>query len=135
MTFKTRLMIRVAALSVAVATMSGGMASAQSNSYAAAITKQSPSEGIPLGNVANPKAALTNAKIYDQSGVIIGFVDKVILGDGGKAVELSVDVGNYRGMGTKMVAMRAGDFKFDTAHKTLVTSLTNAQIQVIAGEH
>jgi hypothetical protein len=76
-----------------------------------------------------------SAKIYDQKGVIIGFVDKVILDAGGKAVELRVDVGNYLGMGTKMVAMMAGDFKFDTGHKTLITNLTNAQIQVIAGGH
>ncbi len=90
---------------------------------------------IPLSNVAHPEAALTDAKIYDQKGVIIGFVDKVILDAGGKAVELKVDVGNYPGMGTKMVAMMAGDFKFDTGHKTLITNLTNAQIQVIAGGH
>lgn len=134
MAFKSHLVFRAAALTIAAATLSG-IPSVQAYSAAATASKASPSASISLTNVAHPEAALTDAKIYDQKGVIIGFVDKVILDAGGKAVELRVDVGNYLGMGTKMVAMMAGDFKFDTGHKTLITNLTNAQIQVIAGGH
>jgi hypothetical protein len=134
MIIKSRFVFRAAALMIAGAALSG-TPSVQAYSAAANPPKASPSAGIALANVAHPEAALTNAKIYDQKGVIIGFVDKVILDSGGKAVELRVDVGNYLGMDTKMVAMMVGDFKFDTGHKTLITNLTNAQIQVIAGAH
>ena len=134
MKFKNRVVFRAAALTLAGAALSG-VPSPQAYSAAATAFKASPSASIPLSNVAHPEVSLTDAKIYDQKGVIIGFVDKVILDAGGKAVELRVDVGNYLGMGTKMVAMMAGDFKFDTGHKTLITNLTNAQIQVIAGGH
>lgn len=134
MIFKSRFVCRAAALMIAGAALSG-IPSVQAYSATATASKASPSAGIALANVVHPEAALTNAKIYDQKGVIIGFVDKVILDSGGKAVELRVDVGNYLGMDTKMVAMMAGDFKFDTGQKTLVTNLTNAQIQVIAGAH
>jgi hypothetical protein len=86
-----------------------------------------PSAGTLLSNVVHPEAALTNAKIYARTGIIIGFVDQVTLDAGGKAVELRAGVGNCLGMGTKMVAMMAGDFRFDTGRKTLITSLANAQ--------
>jgi hypothetical protein len=45
---------------------------------------------IPLSDVANPKAALANAKVENQSGAAIGFVGEIILDRSGKPVELKI---------------------------------------------
>jgi hypothetical protein len=131
MTFKISLTARVAALTIAGAAMNDGVAMAQGYPPAAAAhSTSSQLASIPLSDVANPTAALANAKVQDQTGAAIG---EIILDRSGKPVELKIGVGNYLGLGTKLVSMRAGDFKFDKDHKTLLKSLTKNQIHAIAG--
>ena len=92
-----------------------------------------PMVGVPLNEVKNPKATLDNVMIHDQTGASGGTVNDVLIDGTGTPVELKVDVGNYLGMGTKVVALRASEFKFDQQHKLLVTALTKNQIHAIAG--
>jgi PRC-barrel domain protein len=92
-----------------------------------------PMVGVPLNEVKNPKVTLDNIMIHDQTGASVGTVSDVLVDGTGTAVELQVDVGNYLGMGTKMIAIRASNFKYDQEHKRLVTGLTKNQIHAIAG--
>jgi hypothetical protein len=109
---------------VAVAQNYGSTAGASSTSAA-------PAAGVALRDVVNPKVTLANAKIQDQSGTSIGTVNDVLLDANGRPSEIKADVGGFLGIGSKVVAMKASDFKFDKDHKVLMTSLNKSQIQAM----
>jgi sporulation protein YlmC with PRC-barrel domain len=70
------------------------------------------------------------ADVYDRDNKKLGDVQDVVLDKSGRVAAVVVNVGGFLGMGTKNVAVKFSDIKFDNRRLTL--DRTKAQLQQAA---
>ena len=86
---------------------------------------------VSLDKVSNPEGRLANASVQDKNGVKVGTVRKVLVDAGRNPTALQVDVGGFLGMGAKVVAIRAGDLRYEQDRNVLTTTLRKPQIEAL----
>ncbi|HTE43047.1 MAG TPA: hypothetical protein VK629_19645 [Steroidobacteraceae bacterium] len=84
---------------------------------------------VPATSVGDSARTLASAKVDDMRGNIIGPVRKVTTGTTGKLETVHVNVGGWLGIGERVVALKATDFKYIPTRNILVTNLTKQQVQ------
>jgi len=70
---------------------------------------------VSLDKVSNPEGRLAHASVQDKNGTSVG----------------TVDVGGFLGMGTKMVAIKASDLRYEQDRNVLTTTLNKPQIEAL----
>jgi len=86
---------------------------------------------VSLDKVSNPEGRLANASVQDKNGVKVGTVRKVFVDANRNPTALQVDVGGFLGMGTKVVAIKAADLRYEQDRNMLTTTLRKPQIEAL----
>ena len=86
---------------------------------------------VSLDKVSNPEGRLANATVQDKNGAKVGTVRKVFVDAGRNPTALQVDVGGFLGIGTKLVAIKAGDLRYEQDRNMLTTTLRKPQIEAL----
>lgn len=109
----------------------GGTLLAQTASGEATATRGTAIQ-VPLSQVTNPKGRLANASVQDKNGDNIGSVRGVITDNAGKATGVTVDVGGFLGVGTRVVEIKANELRYEQERNVLTTTLHKQQIEALA---
>ena len=86
---------------------------------------------VSLDKVSNPEGRLAHASVQDKNGTKIGTVRKVFVDASRNPTALQVDVGGFLGMGTKVVAIKASDLRYEQDRNVLTTTLRKPQIEAL----
>ena len=86
---------------------------------------------VSLDKVSNPEGRLAHANVQDKNGEKVGTVRKVFVDASRNPTELQVDVGGFLGMGTKVVAIKAADLRYEQDRNVLTTTLRKPQIEAL----
>jgi len=86
---------------------------------------------VSLDKVSNPEGRLAHASVQDKNGINVGTVRKVFVDANRNPTALQVDVGGFLGMGTKVVAIKAADLRYEQDRNVLTTTLRKPEIEAL----
>jgi hypothetical protein len=95
------------------------------------ITADEMKKALTLTKVEMPKETLASAKIDSRTGEHIGQVQEVIVDPKGSPSALHVDVGEFLGTGSHVVAINSSRLTYLPDRKLVVANLTKAQIRAL----
>src|SRR5688572_20626510 len=86
---------------------------------------------VSLDKVSNPEGRLANASVQDKNGAKVGTVRKVFVDASRNPTALQVDVGGFLGIGSKVVAIKAADLRYEQDRNMLTTTLRKPEIEAL----